>query len=81
MGCMIGAARDLDDHISDAATIATGISSRCSPELQAIKDASNPGHDAEWQSINNSVLDQDRQRSAVLAVLKARQLFPVKKPK
>ena len=74
LDCLIGEAQKLDDHVSDAATIASGIADLCGPEMQHIKNAVDQGVNVRVGRMLDQHLDGMRQSTAITAVLKERQM-------
>ena len=72
--CLTGEAEKLDDHVSDAATIATVVSQLCGTELQRIKDVVDRGQSARVSRMLDQHVDDMRQSLAVSAILKERQI-------
>jgi hypothetical protein len=79
--CLTDVAKQYDDHVSDAATIATAIAGLCDEELNNAKmffDRSYPGISS---SIHARTLDDSRQGFALRAVLAERAQARAPRPK
>ncbi len=74
--CLTEAARGLDDHISDAATIASAVEPSCQKQFQAWKDILDRGAASGARLAMDQSLSVSQQSTAVQAVLRARQLAP-----
>ncbi len=74
--CLTEAARGLDDHISDAATIAAAIEPSCQTQFQAWKGLLDQGAAGQVRLVLDESIGVSQHNTAVQAVLKARQAPP-----
>lgn len=70
--CLRDGAKTLDDRISDAASIALGVMSKCSQEIEALTSAAGQGTDLDTQSAVRRKMEPEILKMATMAVLSER---------
>jgi hypothetical protein len=73
LACLAQQAAQIDDHRSDAATVAIAIEHLCVEEAQGFVDALSEGADAETVAAIHRNFDEQRRAYAIRAVLMSRR--------